>query len=99
MVLTPKPLRQNLMLDNNQLADLLVAKDKELKQELKSAKEQEDIHKKMIELQEEVDKHDQQIKQLQKHFKEAEHILVWLLISFFLNNYYNSALILQLIYN
>ncbi|CAG2112242.1 unnamed protein product, partial [Medioppia subpectinata] len=75
IVLTPKPLRPNQMLDSNQLADLLVAKDRELKAELRLAKEQEDVHKSMCELREEVDKHDQQIRQLQKNLKEAEHIL------------------------
>lgn len=74
-VLTPKPLRQNMTLDNNQLADLLVAKEKELMNELRLAKEQEEIHNNMVVLREEVDRHDQQIRQLQKQFKEAEHIL------------------------
>jgi len=75
IVLTPKPLRANPTLDSNQLADLLVAKDKELKAELLMAKEQEVVHKNMCELRDEVDKHDTQIRQLQKNLKEAEHIL------------------------
>ncbi len=57
-----------------------MAKDKELKNELKLAKQQEEVHKNMVELRQDVDKHDQQIRQLQKHFKEAEHILVFIFI-------------------
>ncbi|XP_054152905.1 mediator of RNA polymerase II transcription subunit 4-like [Oppia nitens] len=76
IVLTPKALRPTtLVLDNNQLADLLVAKDKELKNELCAAKDQEEVHKSMVELRDEVDKHDQQIRQLQRNLREAEHIL------------------------
>ncbi len=82
--MTPKHLRQNLTIDSNQLADLLVAKDKELKNELKLAAEQQEVQKKMNALKTEVDKNDEEIRQLQKHLKEAEHILVCLLVKIYI---------------
>lgn len=78
-VLTPKPQRQTIM-DHTQLADLLVAKDKELKNTIKLALEQEEIQKKIDCLKQEVDKQDEEIIKIQKHLKEAEHILVRLFI-------------------
>lgn len=58
-----------------QLTDLLVAKDKELKETLKLAEEQAQIDKKMDILKAEVERQDQDINQLQKQLKEAEQIL------------------------
>jgi hypothetical protein len=63
-------------MDHSQLADLLVAKDKELKKTLKCASEQEELQKKINTIQGEVDKQDEEIIKLQRHLKEAEHILV-----------------------
>ncbi|XP_076350724.1 mediator complex subunit 4 [Tachypleus tridentatus] len=62
-------------IEHAQLADLLVTKDQELKDMLKTASEQAEIQKKMDAVQGEVDKQDQDIRTLQKHLKEAEHIL------------------------
>lgn len=59
----------------SQLTDLLIQRDQELKSTLKLASEQAEIQKKMESLQGEVEKQDQDIRQLQKHLKEAEHIL------------------------
>ena len=76
-LLIPKPQRQAAghLTDHEQLAQLLVAKDKELKAYLKMAAEQEEIQVKTDLLEAEVDKQDEQIRQLQKHLKDAEHIL------------------------
>ncbi|RWS10879.1 mediator of RNA polymerase II transcription subunit 4-like protein [Dinothrombium tinctorium] len=76
-MLTPKPQRQQCgyILEHSEIANLLVLKDKELKKCLKEAKEQECIQQKMNEIRAEVQKQDEEIKQLQKHLKEAEHIL------------------------
>lgn len=61
--------------DYAQLTDLLVAKDKELKETLQLAEEQAKIDKKMDTLKAEVERQDQDINQLQKQLKEAEQIL------------------------
>lgn len=75
-ILAPKmPGQKGITIEHSQLAELLVAKDKELKDTLKQADEQAEIQKKMDALQVEVEKQDQDIRQLQKHLKEAEHIL------------------------
>ncbi|XP_030755873.1 mediator of RNA polymerase II transcription subunit 4 [Sitophilus oryzae] len=58
-----------------QLTELLVAKDNELKETLKLAKEQGQINKKMDILKAEVERQDQDINNLQKQLKEAEQIL------------------------
>ncbi|KAJ6222541.1 hypothetical protein RDWZM_001086 [Blomia tropicalis] len=73
--LTPKHVRQNLMFDGNQLAELLVRKDQELKDEIEKAKEQELIQTKIDSLRSEVEKYDEELKKLQKNLKDAEHIL------------------------
>lgn len=73
--MTPKPQRAHGY-DHAQLTELLIAKDSELKNELLLASEQEEIQKKIDSLKDEVDKQDEEIKQLQKHLKEAEHVLV-----------------------
>lgn len=58
-----------------QLTELLIQKDQEIKAALTLASNQAEIQNKMDALQTEVDKQDQEIRQLQKHLKEAEHIL------------------------
>lgn len=58
-----------------QLTDLLVAKDRELKDTLKLAAEQAQINKKLDLLKAEVERQDQDINHLQKQLKEAEQIL------------------------
>ncbi|KAJ8971527.1 hypothetical protein NQ317_016797 [Molorchus minor] len=58
-----------------QLTDLLVAKDKELKETLTLAAEQAQINKKLDILKAEVERQDQDINHLQKQLKEAEQIL------------------------
>lgn len=79
MMLLPKHLRAGGLagqtLEHSQVADLLVAKDKELKHYLKLAAEQEEIQKKADALKAEVDKQDEEIRQLQRHLKDAEHVL------------------------
>ncbi|XP_055547219.1 mediator of RNA polymerase II transcription subunit 4 [Wyeomyia smithii] len=61
--------------DHSQLVELLVSKDKEMKSTLQLAAEQAGIEKKMDGLREQVKKQDEEINQLQKQLKEAEHIL------------------------
>lgn len=61
--------------DHQQLVQLLVAKDNDLKDVLKLAAEQSRIEQKMDELKVLVDEQDQEIQQLQKQLKEAELIL------------------------
>lgn len=78
MMLTPKPQRQQTghLFEHAQIAELLVSKDRELRNCLQLATEQEDVQKKMDSIKAEVEKQDDEIKQLQKHLKDAEHILV-----------------------
>lgn len=76
--LAPKHVRQSLI-DGNQLAELLVKKDHELKEEIENAQDQELIQSKIEILRTEVDKYDEELCQLQKDLKEAEHILVSLM--------------------
>lgn len=59
----------------SQLTELLIAKDKELKDTLTLAGEQAVIDQKMNALKIEVDRQDQDINQLQRQLKEAEQIL------------------------
>lgn len=61
--------------DHAQLVELLVSKDKELKSTLQLAAEQAGIEKKMDALRDQVKTQDEEINQLQKQLKEAEHIL------------------------
>lgn len=61
--------------EHSMLAELLVAKDKELKHYLSLAQDQQEIQEKSDSLRTEVEQQDEEIKQLQKHLKEAEHIL------------------------
>ncbi|XP_067118501.1 mediator of RNA polymerase II transcription subunit 4 isoform X1 [Centruroides vittatus] len=62
--------------EHARLAELLVAKDRELKVAFGIAAVQAEIQEKMNALQLEVEKQDQDIQQLQKHLKEAEYMLV-----------------------
>lgn len=73
--LATKHARQSLI-DGNQLSELLVKKDYELKREIANAHEQEVIQSKIEILRTEVEKYDEELRQLQKNLKEAEHILV-----------------------
>lgn len=79
--LAPKHMKQNLI-DVNNLSDLLLKKDDELKKCLAEAQDQELIQSKIDALKLEVEKHDQELKQMQAKFKDAEHILVSIIIGF-----------------
>ncbi|XP_036366997.1 mediator of RNA polymerase II transcription subunit 4 isoform X2 [Octopus sinensis] len=72
---TPKNQQKTDAPDPALLMELLVQKDKEMKESLKLAEEQMDIQKIMDELKMEVEKRDTDIRNLQKNFKEAETIL------------------------
>lgn len=61
--------------EHTNLIELLVSKDNELKSILVKADEQAKINLKMETLKVEVDHQDQDIQQLQRQLKEAEHIL------------------------
>lgn len=61
--------------EHSQITELLVMKDKELKETLKLADEQAKVNQKMDALKAEVDRQDQYIQQLQRQLKEAEQIL------------------------
>lgn len=61
--------------DSVKLLELLVQKDKEIKNELKVAGEQAEIYKTYEAMKLEVEKRDVEIKNLQKNLKEAETIL------------------------
>ena len=61
--------------EHEELTTLLIQKDAELKETMSLASEQGDIDKKMKALEEEVQKQDNCIKQLQKHLKDAETVL------------------------
>lgn len=68
-------------MDISQFADLLILKDKEVKANVKDALEQEEFERKMDLLKQEVAKQEEEIKQVQKNLKEAERILVSILLS------------------
>ncbi|XP_064456068.1 mediator of RNA polymerase II transcription subunit 4-like [Ornithodoros turicata] len=61
--------------ERSQLAELLVAKDEEIKRTLVTATRQAEVQKTINALQEEVEKQDHDIHLLQRHLKEAEHLL------------------------
>jgi mediator of RNA polymerase II transcription subunit 4 len=63
-------------LELKQIADLLIAKDNQLKGYLKLAQEQEKNKAKMDSLILELNKEEEEINSFQKSLKEAEHILV-----------------------
>ena len=62
--------------EHDELTTLMIQKDSELKETMKLATEQGELDKKMKLLQDEVQKQDNHIKQLQKQLKEAETVLV-----------------------
>ncbi len=62
--------------EHEEITTLLIQKDNDLKAAMKLAAEQGDIDKKMKALQEEVQKQDNCIRQLQKQLKDAETVLV-----------------------
>lgn len=73
--LSPKNVKQN-MIDSNQLAELLVKKDFELKQAMECLKEQETLQSK-IDLLKKINKeYDDELQKLQQNFKEAVVIMV-----------------------
>lgn len=55
---------------------MLISKDDELRRELDHARQQETIQSKINALIDEVQKHDAELKLLQKKYKEAEYVLV-----------------------
>ncbi|XP_072049547.1 mediator of RNA polymerase II transcription subunit 4-like [Amphiura filiformis] len=61
--------------DDPQIMEMLIKKNEEIESTLKQTEEQREKKREMETLQEEVDKRDEDIKQLQKQLKEAEHIL------------------------
>ncbi|UYV72684.1 MED4 [Cordylochernes scorpioides] len=58
-----------------QLADMLVLKEQEMRDTLQVAGEQGEVQKKLDQIQAEIEKQDQDIHHLQRQLKEAEHIL------------------------
>jgi mediator of RNA polymerase II transcription subunit 4 len=77
MLLLPKPQRQGAAWEHShaQIAELLVAKDKELKHYLKQAADQEEIQKKSDAIRDEIRKLDNEIGQLQRNLQVAEQAL------------------------
>lgn len=59
------------------LTEQLVATDNEIKATLKVAEHQAEVEKKVNAIKAEIETQDQHITQMQKHFKEAENILVF----------------------
>lgn len=58
------------------LTALIIQKDKELRDTLKLAEEQAKIEETINKLKDEIERHDQYIRQLEKHMKEAEQLVV-----------------------
>jgi len=73
-MLTPKQQRR-LPFDHAQMAELLVAKDRELRAALRDALTQEHIQSRFDALRADVDRQDETIIQLQRHLKDTEHVL------------------------
>lgn len=63
------------VVEHTQLTELLVAKDKEIKETVALARSQAKIVKKMDALKAEVERQDVEIQSLQRQFKEAEQVL------------------------
>jgi len=61
------------------LTEQLVATDNEIKTTLKVAEHQAEVEKNVNAIKAEIETQDQHITQMQKHFKEAENILVIIL--------------------
>ncbi len=62
--------------EHQELSELLIAKDEELKAGLELAREQAEIEEEISDVRAEVDRKDESIRQLQKQLKEAENLLV-----------------------
>lgn len=77
MMLLPKPQRLGTSWEHthSQIAELLVAKDKELKNLLQQAAEQEEIQRKSDSIRAEIMKQDEEIGQLQNNLRTAEQTL------------------------
>ncbi|XP_071949982.1 mediator of RNA polymerase II transcription subunit 4-like [Antedon mediterranea] len=67
--------RQKPPNDDPQIMEMLMKKNEEIETTLKKTEQQREKRKEMESLQEEVDRRDCDVKNLQKHLKEAEHIL------------------------
>ncbi|XP_033117912.1 mediator of RNA polymerase II transcription subunit 4-like [Anneissia japonica] len=67
--------RQKPLNDDPQIMEMLMKKNEEIEETLKKTEQQREKRKEMESLQEEVDRRDCDVKNLQKHLKEAEHIL------------------------
>lgn len=63
--------------------EMLLKKNEELEATLKETEVHREKKREIESLQEEVDKRDEDIKQLQKQLKEAEHVLVRLSVSWY----------------
>ena len=74
-LIAPKPKRLSAA-DHNELTKLLLMKDEELQSTMRLAREQGDIEVQIKRVQEEIEKQDQCIGQLQMQLKEAETLLV-----------------------
>ncbi|KAJ6640202.1 Mediator of RNA polymerase II transcription subunit 4 [Pseudolycoriella hygida] len=72
--IAPKPQKISSA-EHQQLVELLISKDNEFKTVLQLASEQAKIEQKMNALKEQVELQDREIIKLQKHLKEAEHML------------------------
>lgn len=71
--------------EHQELAELLIGKDEELKEALELAAEQGRIQKEIEAVKEQVEQKDAAIRQLQKQLKEAESLLVSYIYVFVLN--------------
>lgn len=75
-MITNKRVRQNsASLEMSEIADSLVNKNNQLKKYIRIAQEQEEMKKKMDLLKVELNREEEEIRQLTKALKEAEHIL------------------------
>merc|ERR1719221_1648146 len=72
--MAPKQKRMSAV-DHKAISDLLVSKDKELKEALKVAGEQREVEKEINKVRVDVDRQDQSIKALTTQLKEAESLL------------------------
>ena len=74
-LIAPKPKKMNAQ-DHEELTKLLIQKDEELREALKLAAEQGEIDKQIRAVEEEVRLQDENVKEMQRKFKEAETLLV-----------------------
>lgn len=63
------------MMNVNQLTDLLLAKNLQMEEMMKTAREQKQLHQQIEAYKAEIEQKDKEIFLLQKHFKEAENLL------------------------